>query len=472
MATHASENPGNDDVQYTGASRLLTAAGVVAVIGIGGAAAMGIGGTFMFRRFLFGYLAAFAFVLALALGSLSIVLMQHLTRAAWSVGVRRTAENLAGTLPLLAVLALPLVISIASGNGYLYRWALPMDRASDAAREAAAKGEPEVDKAVDQQRDALSHPVPVNTNEEVNAVQDEVAAPDPSNAQLDPLVLIKRNYGLRWLNPWFAILRVVAYFVLWIGIVRWFRKWSIEQDRTGDPALTLKLQGRAAPALAILALTATGFAFDMLMSLDPHFYSTMFGVYYITNGLLGGWAILIVTVFLLQRFGYLGDSITIEHYHDLGKYLFAFTFFYGYIAFSQYMLLWYSNIPEETVWYTRHGASGMFPNGWSDVITLILFGHFLIPFGALLSRHVKRRPAILVFWAVWQLVFIAIDMYWIVMPEIGQTGPQADGITVNILAVVGVLGAFFAAFAWQARGAALRPLHDPRLSESVVFQNI
>jgi len=226
----------------------------------------------------------------------------------------------------------------------------------------------------------------------------------------------------------------------------------------------------------IFGLTITGAAGDFIMSLDPHWFSTMFGVYYFTGCTLGSWATLIIIVALLQRAGYLTASITVEHYQDLGKYLFAFTFFWGYIAFSQYMLLWYANIPEEIEWFNRHGATTVSQNfsGWSLVILALLFGQLLIPFPGLLSRHVKRRVGVLVFWAVWVLAFHYLDTYWMVMPEYHVIGGHVTliSIVVDLAALVGVGGVFVSSLVRSMAPYSLLPTGDPRLPESLAFHNI
>ena len=170
-------------------------------------------------------------------------------------------------------------------------------------------------------------------------------------------------------------------------------------------------------SLILYAITVTLASFDLLMSLDPHWYSTIYGVYYFSGCAVGIFATLIILSVLLQRWGLLRETITAEHYHDLGKFLFGFVFFWGYIAFSQYMLIWYANIPEETIWYGRRGTSTVdymitltWP--WGAISVALLFGHLLIPFAGLLSRHAKRRKPVLVFWAVWLLVFHWIDVSW------------------------------------------------------------
>ena len=170
-------------------------------------------------------------------------------------------------------------------------------------------------------------------------------------------------------------------------------------------------------------------------------------------------------------------SVTVEHYHDLGKYLFAFTFFWGYIAFSQFMLLWYANIPDEVEWFNRHGATTVSShvNIWSWVILAILFGQLLIPFAGLLSRHVKRDVGFLVFWAVWVLGFHYIDTYWMVMPEYFVTrGKHVTTISliVDLAALVGIGGVFVAALIRSMAPHSLRPTGDPRLPECLAFHNI
>src|SRR5206468_417977 len=183
----------------------------------------------------------------------------------------------------------------------------------------------------------------------------------------------------------------------------------------GDVALSDRMQFWSAPATLVMAITITFAAFDFLMSLDPHWYSTMFGVYYMTGSLLAAFAALCLTIAMLQHLGYLTRSITVEHLHDLGKWLFAFVFFWGYIAFSQYMLLWYANIPEETEWLARRGATTVRDqtSAWSWVSLALLFGQLLVPFAGLLSKHVKRNYKALMFWAAWVLIFHWIDMFWL-----------------------------------------------------------
>jgi hypothetical protein len=207
------------------------------------------------------------------------------------------------------------------------------------------------------------------------------------------------------------------------------------------------------------------------MSLDPAWFSTIFGVYYFAGAAVGIFASLIVIVTILQKTGHLTETVTTEHLHDLGKFLFGFTFFWGYIAFSQYMLLWYANIPETTAWFARRGASTIaeHQSGWTILSLMLLFGHLIIPFAGLLSRHVKRNRMMLAFWAAWLLVFHWLDLLWIVMPE--YDGHFRLGI-LELLCLVGLGGVYVAALLRIGLRQKLAPVADPRFHESLAFENI
>jgi len=201
------------------------------------------------------------------------------------------------------------------------------------------------------------------------------------------------------------------------------------------------------------------------MSLTPHWYSTIFGVYFFAGCILGCFALLLLVSFAVQRAGRLVHAITTEHYHDLGKLMFAFTIFWAYIGFSQYMLMWYANLPEEIEWYhaRQHGS-------WTTISLILLFGHFLLPFLLLMSRNVKRRKALIVAGATWMLVMQWLDVYWLVMPS-----KTPDGFSPSLLdlaAFVGIGGVFFAVAIRRLGNHALVPVKDPRLGESLGFENV
>jgi hypothetical protein len=355
------------------------------------------------KRFAFSYLAAFMWLLTIGLGGLFFVLIQHVVRAGWSVAPRRHAEWLSSILPASAILFLP----IAAFAKELYEhW----------------MGE---------------------------------------HAHHDALIQAKHAY----LNPTFFYVRAGIYFVIWTVLALWFGKQSSDQDADKSPVHTEKMQYWAPPSTFLFGFSLTFAAFDWLMSLDPHWYSTIFGVYIFAGGVVSALSVLALINIQLQKAGLLKSVSTVEHRHDIGKLLFGFTVFYAYIAFSQYFLIWYANIPEETIFY-KHRWVGM----WKEVSLLLLFGHFVGPFLVLLSRHAKRNSLVLGGVAVWMLFMHWIDMYWLVMPTLDHHGAHFTWIDgAALLATFGV-GAFV--LARRATSSHLFPIHDPRLPEARAVENL
>jgi hypothetical protein len=418
------------------ASPLYFLCTVVGVAGIILALALGWYKDSKFAHFFFAYLVAFCFVLSLAIGALFFVLLQYLTKAGWSVNVRRIAEWMASSMPIVAAMSAPLLIAVVIHDGIPYRWSDPN------------WGKPAAE----------------------NVTVDAAAAPQPKTGgapKAEEVSASKRGY----LSPFAFVGRVIIYFAIWSIIGVWYAKQSALQDRTGDPKITARMQSLAAPSLVVCALSVTLASFDLIMSLDPTWASTMFGVYYFAGSMLGFFAFAIIAVVYLQSQGFLTKGITVEHLHDMGKFLFAFVFFFGYIAFSQYMLMWYANIPEETEWFLRRGVSTTpgAQNGYTWFALAILFGKVLIPFAGLLSRHVKRNPKLLAFWACWVLFFHWCDLYWLIQPEM-------DGFVhlglLQVFTTFGLLGLFVATVIRKAAHETLRPLHDPRMGEALAFHNI
>ena len=259
--------------------------------------------------------------------------------------------------------------------------------------------------------------------------------------------------------------RCVAYFVIWTLLSRFFWQRSVQQDRSGLAVLTLRMERLSPVGLLLLAGTITFAAFDFLMSLTPRWYSTIYGLYYFSGGMVGALAAIILLAIGLQAAGRLRSVVTVEHYHDLGKLLFAFVIFWGYMAFSQYMLIWYANLPEETEWYQPRNSGA-----WGVMSLVLLFGHLLIPFVGMMSRQIKRRKALLGFWAVWLLVVHWLDVYWLAMPAYDPARVPLGLMDLACLAGVGCL--FAAGVIWVGSAAALVPVKDPRLAESLAFENI
>jgi len=276
----------------------------------------------------------------------------------------------------------------------------------------------------------------------------------------DPLLIGKQPY----LNVPFFVVRMLFYFAVWIAISRFYYRSSVAQDATGDLALTSRMQKLAPISMIAFALTLTFAAFDLLMSLDPLWFSTIYGVYYFAGSVGAFFAIVIGLLIFLQSQGVLSESINTEHYHDLGKLMFAFIVFWAYIAYSQFMLIWYGNIPEETVWFEVR-MQGV----WGGVSLFLVLGHFVGPFLFIMSRKMKRRRGTLLAAVIWMLFMHWVDLYWLVKPAAGAT--SLGFRVVDLTAFVGIGGIFVAQLASRLRACSLIPERDPRLRESLAFEN-
>jgi len=358
-------------------------------------------------RFSASYLVSYVFYLSISLGALFFVALQHLVRAGWSVTVRRLAEILAANVLWCGVLFLPILVPVLLGNSPLYAW---------------------------------SHPAVVAADE------------------------LLQHKSLYLNGPFFAV-RAVFYFLVW-GLMAWFFfRQSTRQDDSGDPTLTRRMEKAAPAAMILFGVTITFASFDWLMSIEPLWFSTIFGLYFFSGAVVGALAALILFALALQMGGMATRAITVEHYHDLGKLLLGFIVFWGYMAFSQYLLIWYANIPEESVWYLARQTGP-----WTWITVGLLFGHLLIPFLGLLSREVKRRKILLGAWAVWILAAHWLDIYWLVMPTFAPE--RLPFGLMDLCCVAGVGSLFLAGVIRTARSCELIPLGDPRLKESLAFENV
>jgi hypothetical protein len=355
------------------------------------------------KQFFFSWLVSFLFFLSLALGALFFVLIQYAAQGGWGIVLRRIGETTFATLPVLAALFLPVLLGLRD----LYAWSVP----------GAAE------------HDAL----------------------------------------LRWKAPFlnvpFFLIRAAVYFGCWSFIALLYYRLSRGQDATGDPAVSARLRRLAGPAIIVLAVTQTFAAIDWIMSLTPHWYSTIFGVYFFAGSFVGFIALLSVLAAALRRAGLLDTVISAEHLHDLGKLLFAFTAFWAYIAFSQFFLMWYANLPEETIWYQAR-----LEGSWKAISILLMAGHFAAPFFFLMGRAVKRRDSTLAVGGAWLLAMHFVDLYWQVMPTLHPQGVSPS--VLDLAAFVAIGGCVVAAGGWLMRRQALVPLRDPRLAESLAFENV
>ncbi len=278
--------------------------------------------------------------------------------------------------------------------------------------------------------------------------------------QLDDVVAGKSAY----LNSPFFVIRAAVYFCVWLALAYFFRRASLRQDLETANDEASGVRSLSAVGMLLLALTTTFAAFDWIMSLDPHWYSNIFGVYFWSGSILASLAALTLCALAARQFWGMNEVITVEHLHDLGKLLFGFTVFWAYIAFSQYFLIWYAAIPEETTWYALR-----MQGGWSLISMLLVVCHFVIPFVLLLARWPKRSPLALGLVAVWLLACHGLDLYWQVMPTLH---PESAALHwLDVVSWLLVLAVSVGAIAQAAKLKPLFPRRDPDVIESMHFES-
>jgi hypothetical protein len=354
------------------------------------------------QQFFNSYLIAYVFWLTFALGGLFFTLVNHLAGSQWNIVMRRFTEAAMYSFPLLAVFFIPILF----GMHDLYHW---------------------------------SH--------------EEVVANDP-------ILTAKSGY----LNVTFFAIRALLYFTIWFVISRVLYKLSLKQDKTPDDKIIHKMRQLSAPGMILFALTSTFASFDWLMSLEPHWFSTIYGLYVFAGSFLAILCFLILAGLNLRKKGYLIDVFTVEHYHDLAKFIFGFIIFWGYMGFSQYFLIWYANIPEETIWYLVR-----WENGWDTITLIIVFGHFVFPFLALLIRASKRNFAWLKFVAIWLIVMHLLDIVWLIRPPLSHGhGPHFSWMDLTTLLAIG--GFFIWNFWNNLTSNPLVPVGERRLEASIKFK--
>ena len=370
---------------------------------IAGVVSLGVcaaGGLASPAQFFRSYLVAYMFFFGIGMGCMAILMIHHITGGAWGAVIRRLLESGTRTLPLMLLLFLPLVL----GMHQLYEW---------------------------------THP--------------EVVAHDPA-------LLHKAAY----LNIPFFLARAAFYFCVWLLLMRYLNRWSLEQDATLDPAPAQRMELLSRGGLLLLGLTMSFAAIDWLMSLEPHWFSTIFGILIMGGQVLSAMAFIIPLAAVLADAdgGPLANVISKDQFHDLGKLLLAFVMLWTYFALSQFLIIWSANLPEEIPWYLKrlHG-------GWQWLGIAVIIGHFALPFVLLLSQDIKRRAGALAVVALLVIVARFVDLYWMITPAF-----YPQGITVHwmdVLTAVGVGGIWLSFFVWQLKGRSLVAIHDPSLPEHV-----
>lgn len=402
------------------------------------------------HRFAFSWLFAFITVLAVGLGSLFFVIVQHMSGASWSVSWRRVPEIFASGLPVFALLFLP----IAGSMNELYPWMEHQDHGAehgDAHSDAAALLGASIAHAQDHGGQAAAH-----GGEGGHAAAGH-GDHTPQHALHSSTIAAKTAY----LNPSFFYVRAVLYFVVWAILAWFFVSRSTGQDSKRDLESTKSMQSWAPVATVTFALSLTFAAFDWVMSLEPAWYSTIFGVQYFAVSAVAGLATIITVTYSLRTAGILGEAVQVEHYHDLGKLLFGFLVFWAYITFSQFMLIWYASIPEETTYFHMRWAGG-----WQTFTLALALGHFIFPFFFLISRNVKRRISLLAFGAAWLLVMHVLEGFWLVMPYASQSG-GFELHWMDVASVLAVGGVYLAVVFFRMTQLPLVPVGDPRLARSL-----
>lgn len=342
-ATHRFSGDQRWWVAPLGIGLILLVVGVVA-----GLASSGV------QRVLFAYLIGWVFCVSIALGSLFFVMFHHITKARWSVTIRRIPEALAASFPLLALAGVPILF----GMHDLFHW----------------------------------------THHELF---------DPASPEYDAIIAGKEAY----LNVPFFLVRYVVYFAAWTWLGSRLYTLSVRNDAQPDPQNTFDLRTVSAYGIPLTAVTMSFASYDFVMSTDPHWFSTMFGVYFFAGGWLGALSLIAFLALALKKAGMLPE-VTVEHTQDVGKYMLAFVIFWTYVAFSQYMLIWYANLPEEIVWFQKR-----FTGGWETVAWSLVIFHFVLPFLLLLPRMTKRIAPALAVMAGWLLVMHWVDLWWMTMPS-------------------------------------------------------
>jgi hypothetical protein len=277
----------------------------------------------------------------------------------------------------------------------------------------------------------------------------------------DELLQKKQAY----LNATFFFLRALVYFLVWFLLARSLYRASLRQDTHPDEAGSRRMRRVSAGGMVLFGITITFASFDWVMSLDAHWYSTIFGAYVFAGSVMAALAFMTLLALLLRSRGVLAEEITVEHYHDLAKLTFAFVIFWAYMAFSQYLLIWYANIPEETIWFEHrwHGT-------WKVVSLFIVFGHFVLPFFILVTRAAKRNFSALRFICLWLLVAHWVDIYWLVMPGHSETGVHLSWMDAAAMLAVGGVAVWYL----QRRlfSQPLITVSDPKLSDAIKFTNL
>jgi hypothetical protein len=369
-----------------------------AIVGIVGAIATVAGGFADSDQFFRSYLVAFLFILGPSLGCLALMMVHNLSGGAWGLAVRRQMEAASSTMIFVAVLFVPIIF----GMHHIFEW----------------------------------------THADVVA--------------RDPVLIHKAPY----LNATAFVIRAAVYFTIWCGLAWILTRMSKAQDSKPTKPDDPRFQNISGPGLVLYAFSITFASFDWVMSLNPHWYSTLMGLHFLVGNGLAAIAFTIMIAFVLSRSAAMSSVLSAEKFHDYGKLLLAFVMLWAYLSYSQFLIIWSGNLPEETPWYIMR-----FQGFWGVVAIALVVGHFALPYSLLLSRDLKRRASRLSLLAAFILVMRWVDLYWHVQPQFNE-GRFAFH-WMDVTAVAGLFGLWLAVFCWNLKGRSLLPVGDPYLKEAL-----
>ena len=356
-----------------------------------------------FQHAILTYLMTYIFLVSISVGSLFLVALEYVAGAEWSTPIRRILEFFASLVPWLLILVIPLLLNMKS----IFIWAHP-----------------------------------------------EITA-------LDKVLMAKTPY----LNATFFTIRSIASILLWSLFYFLLTRNSRKQDTTKDQKLTKKNIIISAIFIPVFAITITVTAVDWMMSLEPHWFSTIFGVYFFAGSILAGLSVGTITMILLREKGLLHPATVDDHYFSFGALLFAFINFWAYIAFSQFLLIWYANLPEETSWFIARGEGG-----WLIMSFVLIIVHFVVPYSALLSQPSKMDPKRLKFVSIWILFAHLIDCYWLIMPSYHSAQCNAWSIILQFAFPTAAVGLLILVFYQNSKKFNLVPIGDPKLQKGLNFR--
>jgi hypothetical protein len=368
------------------------------VAGVAGLGLSAIGAFVATDQFFRSYLWSYLFIVGLSMGSLAWLMLQHLSGGAWGTVIRRPAEAATRLIPVVALLFVP----IALGIPHLYPWSHPEIVAAD---------------------EALRH---------------------------------KQIY----LNVPFFLARTAFYFAGWILLAWLLNRASAEQDRSASPAIARRFAAVSAPGLIFWGFSVTFMAVDWVLSVDPHWFSTIFGLLFIAGQALSSMAFLIALLVLMSGRRPFSQILTPRHLHDLGKFTLACVMIWAYFSFSQFLIIWSGNLPEEIPWYLER-----LRGGWGYIGLLLVVGHFALPFALLLSRDLKRNFKLLASICVFILLMRLVDLFWLLVPDLRKGGFAVSWLDLTV--PVGLTGLWLYLFFTQLEKRPLMPIGDPHLEEAL-----